>query len=171
LPRQAGLGGEAFADLAAEIQRVIAGEIAVEHHIAQAALPARGNGRQAGERRLPPAIGFDDTHAARPLGDEETPFRQKRYGPGVLQVPGHHLRSHVLGHGHATRGQHRYRKNSNRDSSVLGHHLIPFSDVVPARRHLAPLLHVGLGAVFAYSFCLMRCGLSTPKRCAFLPNK
>jgi len=89
---------------------VIAGEIAVEHHIAQAALPARGNGRQAGERRLPPAIGFDDTHAARPLGDEETPFRQKRYGPGVLQVPGHHLRSHVLGHGHATRGQHRYRK-------------------------------------------------------------
>ena len=106
--RQAGLGqrravgprhGRCVRLGKAEIQRAVAGECRVGHHIQQTALPARGNGWQAAHGRQDFAVGLDHPQPPRPLGHQKTAFRQKSQRPRVFQPLGHHLCAHVLGAG------------------------------------------------------------------------
>ena len=106
--RQAGLGqrraigarhGGRVGLSKAEIQRAVAGECRVGHHIQQTALPARGNGWQAAHGRQNLATGLHHPQPTGPLGYQKTAFRQKSQRPRVFQPLCHHLCPHALGAG------------------------------------------------------------------------
>lgn len=69
-----------------EIQRAIAGEVGIEHHVEQATLAVGVDLGYAGQRRTDAAIRFDDAHRAAALGDQEPVVGQEGHGPGAVQA-------------------------------------------------------------------------------------
>ena len=84
--RDRGAGAAVAAILGkAQVDHAIAGEIRVEKHVEQAALPARENLRQAGEGLRELALGRHHPQPPRPLRHEHAPVRQEGEPPGVLE--------------------------------------------------------------------------------------
>jgi hypothetical protein len=68
-----------------KVQRPVAGKAAIQHHIQQATLHARGQRRQAGHRRVQAAVSLNHPQATGPLRHQEAALRQEGHRPRVLQ--------------------------------------------------------------------------------------